>query len=76
MVSRKNIEEPWCCTHFLPEESVVFHALLPEVLAVVSLIKVELNNILVVALQKSKQFNNDGNILVNTMYATKIRLLD
>jgi hypothetical protein len=65
----------WCCTHFLPEESVVFHALLPEVLAVVSLIKVELNNILVVALQNNKQLNDDDKILVHTMYATKIRVL-
>jgi hypothetical protein len=60
----------------LPEESVVFHTLLPEVLAMVSLIKVELNNILVVSLQKNEQFNDDDKILVHTMYATKIRVLD
>ena len=34
-----------------PEEAMVFHTLLPEVLAVVPLLEVELHNVLVVALQ-------------------------
>jgi hypothetical protein len=55
----KTLKNLWCCIHFLPEESVVFHTLLPEVLAVVSLIKVELNNILVVALQKNEHLNDE-----------------
>jgi hypothetical protein len=68
LVRRKNIEVPVVLhTLQLPEESVVFHALLPKVFAVVSLIKVELNNILVVALQKNEQFNNVGKILVQTV---------
>ena len=36
-----------------PEESVVLNALLPEVFALVSLLKVELNDVLVVALQEN-----------------------
>ena len=37
--------------HPVPEESVVLHALLPEVFALVPLVEVELDDVLVVALQ-------------------------
>lgn len=38
-----------------PEERVVLHALLPEVLAVVPVLEVELNRVLVVALERGEE---------------------